>query len=99
MRFVHSWDCLQFFVPDYTMLFPFCSFMLGLIEEVANGVAQMPKYGTKKDVARLYNVTERTITTWMGAGLPHRKIGRTVRFRLDEVEEYVDAKYRVVRLN
>lgn len=81
------------------MIFPFCSFMLGLIEGGANGLAQMPKYGTKKDVARLYNVTERTITTWMGAGLPYRKIGRIVRFRFDEVEDYVDAKYHVVRVN
>lgn len=44
-------------------------------------------YLTKHQIAELFQVTERTIDSWMERRLiPFVKIGRTVRFRIDDLE-------------
>ena len=54
------------------------------------------QYATKADVARMFQVTVRTIDSWIARGLvPFRKIGRTVRFSLDEIEQFHRENYRV----
>ena len=40
----------------------------------------------KKEVAAMYRVTPRTVESWMRTGqLPYVRIGRTVRFRLEDL--------------
>lgn len=44
-------------------------------------------YLTKLQVAELFQVTERTVDAWMERRLiPFIKIGRTVRFRIEDLE-------------
>ena len=52
---------------------------------------------TKANVAQLFEVTTRTIEIWMGQGLPYLKIGRVVRFRQRDIDDYLEAHHRVVR--
>jgi excisionase family DNA binding protein len=48
------------------------------------------QYATKADVAKLFQVTTRTIDAWMARGLlPYLKIGRTARFSLADIETYL----------
>ena len=55
------------------------------------------EYLTKKQVAELLKVTQKTVQNKMKNGLPHYRFGhRTVRFKLKEVEQYM-AKFRVVK--
>ena len=44
---------------------------------------------TVEDVARHFGVSERTVWRWLTAtDIPHRKVGATTRFNLDEVDEW-----------
>ncbi len=53
---------------------------------------------TKAQVAQLCQVTERTIDAWMQSGyLVYYKLGRTVRFRLADLQTHWDATCRVAR--
>lgn len=47
---------------------------------------------TKRQVAAHYKVSERTIERWMLAGMPYDRppVGRVVRFRLSEVEAWLE---------
>ena len=48
---------------------------------------------TKKDVAFYLGVTVRTVENQMNAGiLPYRKIGKLVRFDMDEVKTALDER-------
>jgi len=50
-------------------------------------------YLTKKDVAQMLQVTERTVDNYMDRGfLPYFKLGRTVRFRLKDIEAHIEEK-------
>ena len=53
--------------------------------------AQLPTtYLTKQDVARLLQVSVRTVENFMSRGLlPFFRIGRTVRFRLKDIEAHL----------
>ena len=56
---------------------------------------QSQKLLTKRDIAHELQLGMRTIDVWMKAGrLPFLKIGKTVRFRLADVLEKLNA-YRV----
>ena len=56
------------------------------------------KYLTKPQVAELLNVTPRTIDNFMKRGwLVYHKIGRTVRFRMDDIERHLNEKTRICR--
>jgi excisionase family DNA binding protein len=53
-------------------------------------------YLTKRDAARLLNVSVYSIDRWVVDGrLPHIKLHRLVRFRLEDLLAYVEAR-RVV---
>lgn len=55
-------------------------------------------YLTKKDVAELLQLQSRTVDRYMRAGLPHLKLGsRRVRFKREDVIDWVDRKFRTVR--
>ena len=43
------------------------------------------KYLTTKELAKIFSVTTRTVVNWREAGMPYKKLGRSVRFDLDEV--------------
>jgi excisionase family DNA binding protein len=49
-----------------------------------------PDYLSVDQVAALFGVTGRTIRSWMSQGLiPYFRIGRTIRFRRQDVYEYL----------
>lgn len=53
---------------------------------------------SKKAAAAHCSVTTRTVDQWMSEGrLPYYKIGRTVRFRLSEVDVALNETCRVAR--
>ena len=53
---------------------------------------------TKSHVASMCQVTLRTVDRWMQCGaLVYYKIGRTVRFRLTDLQEHWNARCRVAR--
>lgn len=56
-------------------------------------------YLTKQEVAALLQLHSiRTVDRYMAAGLPHLKLGqRRVRFKLDDVHEWIERKFRTVR--
>ena len=52
----------------------------------------------KADVASFCGVGIRTIENWMfSEGLPHIKIGNVVRFKPQDVRDFLEAKRRVIR--
>ena len=44
------------------------------------------------ELAAHLGVADRTIRRYMREGLPHRKLGRAVRFRLSAVDEWLDGR-------
>lgn len=44
---------------------------------------------TVKDLAEHYQVTRQTIHNWLQHGLPHVKVGRVLRFDIEEVDRWV----------
>ena len=54
------------------------------------------EYLTKPEVAQLLRLTTRAIDTWMARGLlPYYKIGRTVRFRLSDIQDHLNNNCKV----
>ena len=52
----------------------------------------------KKEVAKMLGMTIRTVDNWMGRGLlPYFKIGRSVRFKMDDVMQHLNQSTRVCR--
>ncbi|MCH1504017.1 MAG: helix-turn-helix domain-containing protein [Verrucomicrobiales bacterium] len=48
---------------------------------------------TKKDIAKFCNVTTRTIDNWREhEGLPVYKLGKLTRFRMSDIETWVEEK-------
>ncbi len=55
----------------------------------------MEKYLTVKTLAPYLDIKPSTLYSWVEKGLiPHYKINRCVRFRLDEIEEWLKGKKR-----
>ena len=53
---------------------------------------------TKAQVALYVQCTPRCIDNWMRRGyLPYLKIGRAVRFRITDLEAYLEENFRVIR--
>lgn len=51
---------------------------------------------TKDDVAKLFQITTRSVDDWMRRRLlPHYKIGRAVRFRLKDLERHLESAHRI----
>ncbi len=58
------------------------------------------EYLTKIEVAQLFQLSTRTIDSWITQGrLPYYRIGRTIRFRRSDIREYLDRHYRVGRFD
>lgn len=46
-------------------------------------------YARKKEIAAHYRTSTRTIENWMkNLGMPYRRIGRQVRFHIEECDEW-----------
>jgi len=45
-----------------------------------------------KQLAQHYNVTAQTIRNWIKIGLPRIKIGNVLRFKLEDVDEWIKQK-------
>lgn len=57
----------------------------------------MKKYLTVKEIAEELSVAPRTIIKWQRAGrIPYYKIGRAVRFDLDEVKAAIVTKINIM---
>lgn len=57
-------------------------------------VTTAPKFIKTKDLAKMFNVTERTVWNWCTEGLlPFYRVGRAIFFREDEVARRMD-QYR-----
>ncbi len=55
------------------------------------------EYLTKIEVAELLRLTPRAIDSWMARGLlPYYKIGKTVRFRLRDIQEHLQNNCRIM---
>lgn len=43
---------------------------------------------SKKEIAKHFGVSIPTVDRWIKAGVPHYKIGKLVRFEIEEVKEW-----------
>lgn len=50
----------------------------------------MKKYITTKELAKMLQVAEITIFRWRQRGLPHIKVGRSIRYDFDEVMKWIE---------
>jgi excisionase family DNA binding protein len=54
---------------------------------------------TKKQMAKHFGITARTLENWMKRGyVPHLKLGRNVRFNVTDVHRHLEACHRICRL-
>ena len=66
--------------------------------DFATQAGQQPRLLTKTEVADYAQCTTRCIDNWMRRGyLPYFKIGRTVRFKVADVDAYLSHHFRVAR--
>jgi excisionase family DNA binding protein len=65
------------------------------LEKVTAGMAPREGWVSVEDVATHLRVTKESIYRWIGSkGLPARRVGRLLRFKLSEVDEWVQAPRR-----
>ena len=50
---------------------------------------------TTKQVAKKFSVSTRTVANWLKQGLPHFKLGRTVRVSPEDIELWIKKNKRV----
>jgi excisionase family DNA binding protein len=63
------------------------------LEKVTAGMAPREGWVSVEDVATHLRVTKESIYRWIGSkGLPARRVGRLLRFKLSEVDEWVQAR-------
>ena len=71
------------------------------VPDVATGnssLAAVPRYGGKKDVAQMVQLSVRSIDNFLAQGCPHLKLGkRRVRFDMIEVRQWLTDKFHVQR--
>jgi excisionase family DNA binding protein len=61
----------------------------------ATGTEFTSPYLTKDQIAQVLGVTRRTVENWMNQRLlPHLKLGRTVRFDLEDVRRHLNEHCR-----
>lgn len=65
-------------------------------------VESKPASATKKDVARTYQVSTRTVTRWVADGCPHYRVGngdncRLVRLDLAQVDRWLRDNFLTIR--
>lgn len=64
------------------------------------GTGGSESYINKVEVARRLNKRVRTIDNWMARGIiPYVKAGRSVLFKWSDVENHIQAHFRVCRMN
>lgn len=69
--------------PDNVIAFP----------KAPTGVHGLERYLTKRDLADLLGVSVGFVDTHMReSGLPYHKVGRSVRFKLSEVEKWIERR-------
>lgn len=44
------------------------------------------------EIAQTFDVSERTIMTWLKLGMPRYQVGKTLRFDLDKVKEWMETR-------
>jgi len=49
-------------------------------------------YLTSKDLEKKYQISRSTVDNWKKEGLPHIKIGRSVRFDEAEVDKWINTR-------
>ena len=58
----------------------------------------LPRYGSKRDVAAMVQMSVRSVDNFLRAGCPHLKLGkRRVRFDLPETRQWLADNFRVQR--
>jgi len=70
------------------------------LKTLGNRMAAMPvePLVSKKEVAKHLGVQVRTVDNWIGRGyIPYYKVGRSVRFRLSDVQAHLDQRHRIDR--
>ncbi len=68
--------------------------------EAVTGDSQLiaPRLGTKKDVAKMVNLSVRSVDNLIRAGMPHLKLGsRRCRFDMASVAQWLQEQYGVQR--
>lgn len=64
-------------------------------DSISPGTGQ--QFMNKRQVARMFGATERTIESYMRRGiLPFYRLGRTVRFHLDDIRNHLAENFKVV---
>jgi len=60
--------------------------------------ATVPRYGSKRDVASMVQMSVRSVDNFINEGCPHLKLGkRRVRFDMVETRHWLAEKFRVQR--
>ena len=53
----------------------------------------MEQLRTIKEIAKYLQVKERTISSWINKGIiPHYKIGASIRFKENDINQWLDSK-------
>ena len=63
-----------------------------------SALVQVPRYGGKKDVASMVQMSVRSVDNFVAQGCPHLKLGkRRVRFDMAEVRQWLADNFRTQR--
>jgi excisionase family DNA binding protein len=63
-----------------------------------DGTSVAQPYMTKPEIAKFLRISVRTLDVWLSRGLlPYRKISRSVRFSLPEVEQAIAENWTINR--
>ena len=64
----------------------------------ATNTDTLPRYGSKRDVAAMLQMSVRSVDNFLRAGCPHLKLGkRRVRFDLPETRQWFAENFRTQR--
>jgi predicted DNA-binding transcriptional regulator AlpA len=61
-------------------------------------LTEVPRYGGKRDVAQMVQMSVRSVDNFLAQGCPHLKLGkRRVRFDMSEVRQWLADNFHVQR--
>jgi len=67
-------------------------------DPVNNVLATMPRYGSKRDVAAMLQMSVRSVDNFVARGCPHLRVSsRRLRFDMNEVRQWLADTYRTQR--
>jgi hypothetical protein len=75
---------LAFTVPD--------ELVERIAERAAELLAESPRYLSRAALASRYGVSERRIRTWRERGLPGIRCGKTVMFRVEDCDRWIETQ-------